>query len=193
MSAQLTDIGVLPARHSRGVMWRSWIMKEILFRGKRVDNGEWIEGSLITNVFRRLDKGDIPYILNAEKANYDSWSDFDEGNGIYEIASESVEQYTGLTDKNGKKIFEGNIVVYCINSRRHRGIIKYDIETCSFRCYEKRFKNEYETKAHINASDYLSFDYVEAVIGNIHDNPKLLEETGQWKQLMNRSNARKRY
>ncbi len=70
-------------------------MREILFRAKRIDNGEWVEGYLM----------DEDYI-NVPFNDYDVNGRFDEP---IEIAPETVCQYTGLTDRNGKKIFEGDI------------------------------------------------------------------------------------
>lgn len=149
--------------------------REILFRGKRIDNGEWIEGSLITNVFyRREDRKNIPYILNADMAEYDCFEDFDEYNGIYAVDEETICQYTGLTDKNGKKIFEGDILRYADeiilktvwNDRKYgyaaqcvKGSVL--LKDCKWGLWE--------------------FESDEAeVIGNIFDNPELLkgEENG---------------
>ena len=66
-----------------------------LFKAKRVDNGEWVIGNLITNVFFRLGQS-IPYILCPDKAEYDCFEDFTEENGIFEVRPDTICQCTGL-------------------------------------------------------------------------------------------------
>lgn len=124
-------------------------MREILFRGKRVDNGEWVEGSLIHQTKFYGDPVDHYHILYDGEFHIDYY-------GSAEVIPETVGQFTGLLDKNGKKIFEGDIVrLYCgIRGTYVMHIL--DIRH-GFRPFENRV-TEIE------------------VIGNIHDNPELLKE-----------------
>jgi hypothetical protein len=132
-------------------------MREILFRGKRVDNGEWVEGSLIitTSVKEKTYIVDRCYCYNGY-VNKDGYADFDRLNA-YEVIPETIGQYTGLTNKNGKKIFEGDIVE-CFSSD-YAGRPKIDT-------IKVKDMTDYNTMVYLNCSNELE------IIGNIQDSPK---------------------
>ena len=89
------------------------MMGEILFRGKRVDNGEWTEGYF----FKSWDKVFLLWGMTGDCPNME------------EVKPETVGQYTGLTDKNGKKIFEGDIVE---SPNGTQGFIEWQNAECAF-------------------------------------------------------------
>lgn len=128
-----------------------------LYRGKRSDNKEWVEGSLITNVFFRLGQS-IPYILCPDKAEYSCFEDFTEGNGIFEVAPSTICQCAGY-----EGIFDGDIF--------QRGGERYVISWCDadlgWRAYAV-FSSE-----SISLGEFLPWDI--EVIGNKIDNPELME------------------
>ena len=88
-------------------------MRNTLFRGQKEDSNEWIEGNLIKDVFYPVGScQSIPYILNVKGLdNFDCWEDLNDDYGIYRVKPESVGEFTGLIDKNGKKIFERDFVI----------------------------------------------------------------------------------
>lgn len=133
-------------------------MREILFRGKRIDNGEWVEGWL-SPICKKYDL----CIAGAQDLK------------VYPIDPETVGQYTGLTDKNGKKIFEGDVVK---DKYGNSYVVKYDRHglLCCGCCYGSHDSmGFYLCDQHNYAlSEENAWDDLE-IIGNIHDNPELLK------------------
>ena len=140
-----------------------------IYKAKRTDNGEWVIGNLITNVFFRLGQS-IPYILCSDKAEYDCFEDFTEENGIFEVRPDAICQCTGLKDKNGKLIWENDVVgfwdTYSTENGQAEmdciGKVVWDDETISFQVTNRLYAESYEVLDECS------------VIGNIFDNPELL-------------------
>ena len=117
-------------------------MKEILFRGKRVATATFVYG--FYSVF--------------DNRNHSIVND----NGHFWVIPETVGQFTGLTDKNGTKIFEGDILRY----GNRKGYVNYGMGC--FNVHDSEQKNN-------PAIDVIMDQHDIEVIGNIHDNPELLE------------------
>ena len=133
--------------------------REILFRGKRIDNGKMVEGSYCPKKAgnyegdRFVEEIQHLIIVNMNGGGYQ----------YAEVDPETVCQYTGLTDKNGRKIFEGDIVkdsscdLYTVNWSDENGMYEVRQYDCSMENFETFFACDCE------------------VIGNIFDNPELME------------------
>lgn len=119
-------------------------MREILFRGKAQYTGEWVEGGYVKDVINT-------YIYNRHKKRR-----------MQAVDLETVGQYTGLTDKNGKKIFEGDILAIGENGERYQTV-------------SVSFKDGAFRVSHYAINLLGSRNIESEVIGNIHDNPELLK------------------
>lgn len=153
-------------------------MREIKFRAMRVDNGEWVYGSLIV-----LDRG--LYIVDTNHYNTISadlhekleinalWED----NDFKRVNENTICQFTGLCDKNGKEVYEGDIIKHFMY-KTIDGKSKY-ITFCinwgddnRYRAYKNGLKGySYE----ISFANYVYNPKDNEVIGNIYDNPELLK------------------
>lgn len=154
-------------------------MREILFRGKRLDNGEWVEGNLFIP-----DKPDTPTQIcigtNIVRISYD-------------VDPSTIGQYTGLKDKNSKKIFEGDIfefddkvwenytscgTEYGEYKIKNYGVVGFDEDRSCFDFVQYKFTKNSAASYLIENHNIKFAKFVSEweVIGNIHDNNELMKE-----------------
>ena len=131
-------------------------MREILFRGKRLDNGDWVYGYYVH--IGPVSCQRIYIIPEYASALY-----------VNEVDPSTVGQYTSLKDKNGKRIFDGDIAK--VLQGKDKDIAYVGFENGAFMLYPKT-GNIYER----TLWSYWYNDWDVEVIGNIHDNPELLEK-----------------
>ena len=115
-----------------------------LFHGKRKDNGEWVCGDLVHSWEKMNAKPDIQIHNNM---------------GYFDVIPETVGEYTGLTDKNGKRIFEGDILQSSYHPIKLIVAFKDGIFHLIGTSVALKYANQLE------------------VIGNIHDNPRTVERS----------------
>ena len=162
-------------------------MREILFHGKRADNGEWVEGDLLQT---RYHSGHIEYQIMPQTPV----------SSAYSVLPETVGQYTGLTDKNGRKIFEGDRIIYrhqckklipCDDATQEEKL-RYGIDNDSGLGLAYRPTRTIRYKGYVTIDNLWGLDLnlgnrcqwwrckegeqlmAVEVIGNIHENPELL-------------------
>ncbi|EJA0792813.1 hypothetical protein MQB54_001419 [Listeria monocytogenes] len=141
-------------------------MREIEFRAKRIDNGEWVYG----NLMQFEDSATFIFADERKGASTLTYAHFIINN-MHAIDEKNVGQYTGLKDKNGKKIFEGDIV---INSKGQIGYIAFLVQEAGFVVV---LKNSDYRLGHRNTNECYEKATHHKVIGNMHENPELLEGT----------------
>jgi uncharacterized phage protein (TIGR01671 family) len=132
--------------------------REILFKAKRIDNGEWVEGYVVRYGYNKKEK----WYIVPEYAS-DLYA--------FEIDETTICQYTGLFDKNGNKIWENDVIGYWDTYSTENGLAEadcigkvfWDDETLSFQVTERLSAESYEVMDECS------------VIGNIFDNLELLK------------------
>lgn len=160
-------------------------MRDYLFRGKRIDNGEWVEGGLIS--VNDCEHGTVTAIIphNCEAYRFNISGEY--------VIPETVGQFTGLSDKNGKEIFEGDIfkfndevwesyytacgIEYDSCEVENYGVVGFDEDRLCFDFVQYKF-NENSVEADLHENHDIEFaDFISEleVVGNIHDNPELLK------------------
>ena len=143
-------------------------MREILLRGKRKDNGEWICGDLLQDVESGI-CAIVSYVNLGGNIH-----DLSES-CIFAVIPETVGQYTGHTDKNGVMIFEGDIVKGTAYSATTIGVIVWIDEISSFGVRYAQNLTAWVNSSILRCAAIGKTDeFAAEVIGNIYDNPELL-------------------
>lgn len=130
-------------------------MREILFRGKRVDNGEWETGSLLVE---RMNTSDQQVMIADKMTGYPTL-----------VLPETVGQYTGLKDKTGKKIFEGDILSGHLDELFPEDESRYPVVWHDYGWHIKCGNKSFDTLEQWWVAKFLE------VIGNIYDKPEMIE------------------
>ena len=140
-------------------------MREIIFRGKRLDNGKWAEGFYISHL------NACHYIIPFRTGGYEAMDNSFYVHKWFEVDPSTIGQYTGLKDKNGEMIFEGDIV-RCGTGRVCKvtffispGVSGFDLVPIG----------GFDAPPPHNWSLFADTE----IIGNVHDNPELLKEEAQ--------------
>ena len=143
-------------------------MREILFRGKRLDNGEWVEGYLyeheppLVGIVSEKDEPEASKWFIA-RTGFADWN-MPRPVELVEVDPSTVGQYTELKDKNGERIFDGDIVQEHVKTNHSKQIFRVAFDYGTF-----IFNNGY-VKVPVSGI------YRIKVIGNIHDNPEFMKE-----------------
>ena len=142
-------------------------MRELIFRGQRTDNNEWVYGPIIPS----------------RKIDYDSGNEIDcfliRGSGVfsyvdYEVYTTTLGQYTGVNDNNDKPIYEGDIILAIADGEMiHEGVVIFKkgafyVDVPDFDCFPLH--------NYLDGVKQRNVKYELKIIGNIYDNQEWLEE-----------------
>ena len=167
-------------------------MREILFRGKRIDNGEWVYGYVSETTVSGANGSRIATVIYKKpKKEFDGdW---------WEVNPDTVGQYTSLKDKYGEKIFEGDIVKHHndFDETEYTSVVKFgeyeqdgnDGEYAPTECigfyvevksyFVLCYSGDWEPCPYLLQRNLLEVAKSCEVIGNIYDNPELLKESNK--------------
>ena len=132
-------------------------MREILFRGKRVDNGEWVYGYYTCAYGIHTIEFATPSHDNCHFHQHD-------------VVPTTIGQFTGLTDRNGAKIFEGDVYIFTNDDGTETKPCQVGFDLGRFAGIIRLGKGGHDTLT----IDYLHCKERVEIIGNIHDNPELV-------------------
>lgn len=137
--------------------------RTIKFRGKRIDNGEWTYGDLIANSAASMPRIKPMFI------------DCDTSTDIKVVDPNTIGQFTGLTDKNGKEIYEGDILVWGENGYKVPPIIVMFKHGSFGYTYIEDWFHSFAGNTNFTFNP-LNTDVRFEIVGNIHDNPELIKQ-----------------
>ena len=142
-------------------------MREILFRGKSLDSGEWIEGNYSIMLSGRVAIQPIGRIVT------------------YEVLPTTVGQFTGVLDKNDKKIFEGDIIKFIngrlLDVRFNRETLQWELTDVGVPDWEVNHLHNTLPLSELEVETCYG-EMTSEIVGNIHDNPELLKDDEDFKK-----------
>lgn len=147
-------------------------MRTIKFRGKRVSDGEWVYGFYYELMGSNGER--IPVIDESKRFDHDG-----DSISVYRVSPETVGQFTGLLDKDGKEIYEGDLLRFINHYEKGVAYYVYHVVLWSHKfhmwyCFHSKNKKEEGIQGNCFLHAYTQASPAFELYGNIHDNPELL-------------------